>query len=205
MKVLKFEGKDEQVALEKALSELSVNENQVIYKMNKKKGGLFKGNIAEIEIVPLKDIVEFSKEYLNELLSNMGIEDINFESSIKNNTIYLKIHCSNNALLIGKEGRNLIALQNILRQVVINKIVMNPKIILDVENYKDKKNYFLEKAAIKTAKEVRKTKIAAKLEDMNSYQRRIVHTALSNFKGITTESEGNEPHRHIVIKPKGEK
>ncbi len=205
MKVLEFDGKDEQVALEKALSNLNVSEKDVIYKMEKVKGKLFKASTAVVKIITLKEIQEFVKDYLTKLLNNMSIEEVNFESSINNNTINLKMYSSNNSILIGKEGRTLKALQTIIKQVVLNEIDMCPKIILDVENYKDKQNYFLEKLAKKVAREVKKTKIPASLENMNSYQRRIVHNCLNDFKGIKTESEGEEPNRHVVIKPKEEK
>ena len=72
-------------------------------------------------------------------------------------------------------------------------------ILLDVENYKEKKLSNLERNAKRIAKEVLRTKIEVKLDDMNSYERRIIHNALSNFKNISTTSEGEEPNRHIVI------
>ena len=77
---------------------------------------------------------------------------------------------------------------------------VHPKIVLDVENYKEKRIANLERLAIKMAKEVRQTKNDVILEDMNSYERRIIHNKLANFKGVSTVSEGEEPHRHIVIK-----
>ena len=59
----------------------------------------------------------------------------------------------------------------------------------------------LERLAIRLAKEVRATKVDAVLDNMNSYERRIIHNKLSNFKGVSTVSEGEEPNRHVVIKP----
>ena len=74
------------------------------------------------------------------------------------------------------------------------------KVNFDVEDYKEKRITYLEKLAVRTAKEVLETKIYATLENMNSYERRIVHNKLTNMKGITTLSEGEEPNRHIIIK-----
>ena len=68
--------------------------------------------------------------------------------------------------------------------------------------HKVKQQYLIEKAAKQVAREVSKTKIEAKLEPMNSYERRIVHNALNNHKYVYTESEGKEPNRYVVIKPK---
>ena len=96
------------------------------------------------------------------------------------------------------------AIQTILRQQVYNQINVYPHILLDVENYKEKKLSNLERNAKRIAKEVLKTKIDVELDNMNSYERRIIHNALSNFKNITTTSEGEEPNRHIVIRYKKE-
>ena len=181
MKVLEFDGKDEQVALEKALKELNVSEKNVIYKTEKVKGKIFKSSVI-IKIITLKEIQEFVKEYLSNLVKSMGLDEINFESSINNNTINIKMYSSNNSILIGREGKTLKALEIIIKQVILNNINMSPKIILDVENYKDKQNYFLEKVAKQVAREVKKTKVPASLENMNSYQRRIIHNCLNNLK-----------------------
>ena len=71
---------------------------------------------------------------------------------------------------------------------------------VDVENYKEKQNYFLEKKVKKIAREVTLTKIAVKLDPMNSYERKLVHEAIQGFKYISSESEGEEPNRRVVIK-----
>ena len=73
---------------------------------------------------------------------------------------------------------------------------------MDVENYKDKQIMHLERLAKNIAREVRNTKQPVTMENMNSYERRIVHNVLTNFKGVITESEGEEPNRHVVVKPK---
>ena len=78
------------------------------------------------------------------------------------------------------------------------------RFIIDVNDYKSNRRKRLEKTAKYTAKEVAKTKIEAHLEPMNSYERRIIHNILTNSKDVITESEGEEPNRHVVIKPKEE-
>ena len=75
-----------------------------------------------------------------------------------------------------------------------------PYILLDVENYKEKKISNIERTAKRVAREVSKTKVDATLENMNSYERRIIHNVLSNYKHVVTVSEGEEPNRHVVIK-----
>ena len=92
------------------------------------------------------------------------------------------------------------AIQAILRQQVYNEIGVYPYILLDVENYKEKKISRLERDAKRIAREVLKTKVDVKLDDMNSYERRIIHNALTKYKNLSTTSEGEEPNRHIVIR-----
>ena len=77
---------------------------------------------------------------------------------------------------------------------------MDIKINIDASNYKKKKEEYFEREIKKIAKEVLKTKIDTKLDPMNSYNRRIVHSIVSNFKNLKTESIGEEPNRYTIIK-----
>ena len=130
----------------------------------------------------------------------MGL-DVKFESKANEKGIIIKMYSDNNSILIGKNGQTLSSLQNITRQIIKTQTNENLQIILDVENYKDKQNERIEFLAKKLAKEVLETKIEIKMENMNSFQRRLIHNTLSNFKGIETTSEGEEPNRHVIIKP----
>ncbi len=127
---------------------------------------------------------------------------VTFETSLRNKQINIKMFSDNNAILIGKNGQTLSALTLISKQAVYNQIGLYPYINLDVENYKNKQLQHLERLAKNIAKEVKATKTQVVMENMNSYERRIVHKVLTEFKGIKTESEGEEPNRHIIVKPK---
>ena len=194
-----FEGKTREEAKAKALEALGVEENEVFCKEEEKKGKLFKATTYKCSVIRITDIAEFIKEKAAELVENMGIE-ANFESNVRDEQINIKMYSDKNNILIGKNGQTLMAMQTILRQIVHNEIGMYPYILLDVENYKEKKNSHLERNAKRIAKEVQKTKIDVALDDMNAYERRVVHNAISNFKNISSASEGEEPHRHIVIR-----
>jgi len=194
-----FEGKTRDEAKQKALEALGVEENEVFLKEEEKKGKLFKATTYKCSIIKISDIAEFVKEKAAEIVENMGIE-ATFESNVRDEQINIKMYSDKNSILIGKNGQTLMALQTILRQIVHNEIGMYPYILLDVENYKEKKNSHLERNAKRIAKEVQKTKVDVALDDMNAYERRIVHNAISNFKNISSASEGEEPHRHIVIR-----
>lgn len=198
MKLEVFEGKTLEEAKEKALNSLNVEEKDVYLKEEEIKGKLFKATTYKCSVIKYSDIADFVKDKLKEMLSNMGL-DVKFETTVRDEQINIKMYSDNNNILIGRNGQTLIAIQTILRQIVHNEIGIYPYILLDVENYKEKKNSNLERTAKRIAKEVQKTKIDVSLDNMNSYERRIIHNALSNFKNISTLSEGEEPNRHIVI------
>ena len=129
----------------------------------------------------------------------MGVE-CNLEVSTKENTTTIKIYSSNNPVIIGKNGQNLEALTIIVRQFIKNISNNGPRIVLDVEDYKDRQNKRLERLAKNLARDVVRTKVDIEMDSMNSYDRRIVHNVLTNFRGVTTESVGEEPNRKVVIR-----
>ena len=200
MEVYVYEGKNEELVLDKALTNLNVKEEDILIKKEKIKGGLFKGHTFKFTVIKIEDIQNNIKDFLAELLKLMDL-DVKFECKKREKQINIKMFSDNNAILIGKNGQTLSALTNIVKQYVNNQIGVYPYINLDVENYKDKQVYFLEKLAKNIAREVRNTKQEVVMENMNSYERRIVHNILTNFKGVKTESEGEEPNRHVVVKP----
>ena len=193
-----FTGKTEEEALNTALECFNAKENEIVYQIEEKKGGLFKGKSYEIKAIKLTSVVEYLKNYLDELLKNMTIK-ASFETSIRENQIYIKIYSDKNNILIGKEGKNLAALQTILRGVANKELNTHLNIILDISDYKEKQERNLERLAKNIAREVLKTHNPVTMDNMNSYERRLVHNALSKFKNISTLSEGEEPNRHIVV------
>ena len=202
MKKYVYEGKTKEEAIEKALKELNSSEENLTIKVLEEKNGLLKKSV-KIEVVDVNDLINYIKDILNQITTLMNIE-INLEVRRREKNIEIKIFSDNNPILIGKNGRTLESLQNIVRQIVNNQIDDEYKVLLDVENYKDKRITNLERLAKRTAREVAKTKIETKLERMNSYERRIIHSTLSNNKYVYTESVGEEPERCVVIKPKEE-
>ncbi len=190
--------KDE--ALKQVLTKLNARESEIVYSFNESKGGLFKGTQYECRGYLKTDVLSDAEEFLKEILKGMGI-DATFEVSSKENTTTIKMYSSNNPILIGKDGRNLEALSVIVRQFIKNKAPVNgPRVLLDVEDYKDRQVKRLERLAKNLAREVRSTKQDIEMDNMNSYERRIVHNILTDFKNIKTESVGEEPNRHVVIK-----
>ncbi len=203
MAVNKFSGKEYDEVLKNALETLNLKEEDVIIFKEEKKQGLFKGTMIELTVTPLTDVLDFVKSYLEELLAKMGLE-VTFESKIRENQIAIRMYSNDNPILIGQGGRTLSSLQTVIRSIVKNKYGVTPYISLDVENYKDKQIMHLERTARRIAKEVSQTKVPVELDNMNAYERLIVHQEVAKVEGVTTESVGEEPNRHIIIKPKGE-
>lgn len=199
MEVKEFEGKNLEELIENSLQELNKEKSEVIITKEEIKGNLLKKSSYKIRVYTLDNIQSYVKEYLKELVTLMGLE-VTFESKIRDNQIIVKMYSDNNSILIGKDGRTLSSLTYIVKQMLSNKYKIYTHIILDVENYKEKQEKNIERLAKKIAREVATTKVDAKLDNMNSYERRIVHNILSNNKRVTTISEGEEPNRHVIIK-----
>ena len=198
MEKYKFQAKSENGLLEKALEELKLKEEDVITKLYEEKGGLFSGKKYTLEVVKLSDIAELGKELLKELLNSLDI-NANIETKIRDGQIKYELFSQNNSVLIGKKGHILNSIQIYLRQAIFTATEIYVNVFVDVEGYKEKQTYFLEKKVKKIAREVTLSKVAVKLDPMDAYTRKQVHSALQGFKYISTESEGEEPNRCIVI------
>ena len=198
----RYIGKTKEEAIEKATIDLQETENNlIINELEEVKGGLFKSKKVEIEVVERREVVKYIKEYLNKLLKNLGFT-ANIEIKNKEEVPVYTIYSDNDALLIGKNGKNLKALSIIVAQHIMRETGHNFKFNIDINSYKEKREKSLENLAKRVAREVATTKIPVKLDSMNSYERRIIHNILTDNKKVYTESEGEEPNRCVVIKPK---
>ncbi len=204
MEKRRFSGKTKEEAIQLAKEELQeVEENLFIKEVETTKGGLVKSKKVEIEVIEKREVVKDIKDYLIKLLKNMGYS-VNIEVKNKEEVPKYIIFSDNDALLIGKNGKNLKALSLVVSGYLNKELGRNYKFVIDVNEYKEKREHSLERLAKRIAREVGQTKVAAKLDPMNSYERRIIHNILTNNKKVYTESEGEEPNRCVVIKPKEE-
>jgi len=196
----RFVGKTYEEAVNKAKIELQeLEENLIIKVIDEKKSLLSKK--CEIEVIEKREIKNFIKEKLVTILREMGYQS-EVEIQVKQDVPTYRIYSNNDSLLIGKSGKNLEALQIVLRQIVNTETGINYRFFLDVSDYKEKNEHHLEALAKRLAREVATTKIEVKMDSMNSYERRIVHNVLTNNKKVYTESVGEEPNRCVVIKPR---
>ncbi|QVK21242.1 KH domain-containing protein [Mycoplasmatota bacterium] len=199
MRKIQFEVKSLEQALELAVPELRVSKDKIKLEIIKEKKSLLKGKTLTVEARIDEDIIDVIYNYLKDMLEGM---DIDYSIDIKNNenSTTFSIQTDNNPLLIGREGKTLNAIQFMCKQIMYiysdEKINFN----VDIGGYKDNRILQLEMLATRTAKEVARTKIEAILDPMNSYERRIVHAKLSEWRDVYTESVGEDPNRCLVIK-----
>ena len=195
-----YEGKTKEAAIELALQELKISDEDLVINNIEEKSGLLKKSV-KIEVLNVNEVISFIKDTISEITKNMGAE-ANLEVRRRENNISVTIFSDNNSILIGKNGKNVAALQLLIRQMVNSKLNTPLGIIIDVGNYKEKRAKNIEYLAKKLAREAYKTKTEVTMDSMNSYERRIVHEALAEDKYVYTESIGEEPNRKVVIKIK---
>lgn len=198
-----FEGKTEEQAVNLALYELNLKDEDLIINNVEDKSSLLKKNV-KIEVLNLNEIIIFIKETLTKMTELMGAKS-KLEVRKRENNISVTIFSENNAILIGKNGKNVTAMQQLIRQMVNSKLNKPLSIIIDVGNYKEKRARNIEYLAKKLAREAHKTNTEVTMDSMNSYERRIVHEVLADDKYVYTESIGEEPNRKVVIKLKESK
>ncbi|MGL4798185.1 MAG: RNA-binding cell elongation regulator Jag/EloR [Cellulosilyticaceae bacterium] len=139
-------------------------------------------------------------EFLTKVLKEMNV-DAAFTSKSEGDKVYIDISGEKMGIVIGKRGETLDSLQY-LTNIVVNKSNENYiKIMLDTENYRERREETLQKVALKYAKKASQLRRPVTLEPMNPYDRRIIHSVLQNSKSVKTHSEGREPFRKVVITP----
>lgn len=162
-------------------------------------------NKKEVSTNPLPEgeIEEKVVDFLVTLAKKVGFDRIQFEiSSRDDDKLTIMLLSDDSALLIGRHGQNIDALQVIVNAYYLClKDSTYKRIVLDTENYRERREESIIKTAYYVAKRVRATKRSALLEPMNSYERRLVHRALDDFNGVRTESEGEGAIKTIRIIP----
>ena len=203
IKLNNFEGKTEEQALLKCIEKTNMKREDFIYKVEYIKGSLFKSDKYIISVLSKKDIVDYIKEFFDNIgkLSNI---DITTNVEIEDEYFNVNLVSTNNSILIGRDGKTLNSLQIILRQIFRNQIKLPAKINLDVSNYRIDKLKKIDKEIENIVKEVISSKMDIYLDPMNAYERRYVHNLVSNYKNVTTESVGEGSERRVTIKYKEE-
>jgi len=197
-------GETVEEAIESALQQLNIPEDRAEIEVidEGKKGflGLFGSVRAVVKVTEKVDNIEMTAQFLTEVSTNMGV-DVEVEIEQEDNRVTFNLSGEKIALLIGRRGKTLNALQY-LTQLVLNKQTRQfYAVTVDAEGYRKRREETLIDLAEKMADKVTRVKRKVTLEPMPAYERKIIHTALQDESTVSTYSHGNEPHRHIVIKP----
>ena len=195
-----FKGKTEEEAVALAAEAVGKDPAKLNYILLKENKG-FLGRIKEVVIgLPdIEDASEFAQEYLKSACSGLGVE-IETTAEIDDEIIKITIDSERNPILIGKRGRTLQALNELVRLTVANKFKRRYRILLDVGGYKEERYSHLEYMARKTAHQVQRSHVDVKLDPMTPDERRIVHNVLNGMRNIKTESNGDGEERAVCIK-----
>jgi len=199
-------GQNVEEAVESALAQLKTTRDRTDISIvdEGKKGllGLFGARPAVVRVTVKPDAIEIAKDFLQTVLSNMDIvSEIEVVKEDERNVMF-NISGEKMGLLIGKRGQTINSLQY-LTQLAANR---NSKhyitVILNPENYRERRKETLIQLAERLASKVQHLKKPVSLEPMPNYERKVIHTALSENNNVQTISEGEEPNRYVVIQPR---
>ncbi len=206
MKSIEIIGRTAEEAIQNALRELNVTEEKVTIEVLEEGSKGFLNIIgvkpAKVKVTLKRDYIGDAKKFLREILNAMNVKA---EVHIKeeNNEVNINLVGPNMGVLIGYRGETLDSLQYLLSLVVNkNHDETYKRVILDTVNYRQNRQETLKKLALKMGDKVRINGKTLKLEPMNPYERRVIHSTLQNNAYVTTHSEGDEPYRRVVIELK---
>lgn len=192
-------------AIASALAELEVEKDdttiEILDEPSKGFLGFIGGKDAKVKITVTNDPVDMAKNFFNDILNKMNIKAIvNIEK--KKNQLNIEVEGINDkdmGILIGKRGNTLDAIQYLISLTINKNREKYIKVMLDIENYREKRKETLIRLAKKMASKVKRERKRLRLEPMNPYERRVIHSALQRDPEIETHSEGEEPFRRVVI------
>lgn len=145
-----------------------------------------------------QEIAEKGKQFLDDMFTQMGLKVV-IEKMMTKDKITFQVHGEELGILIGKHGQTLDAIQYLTNLVAHKDVSGHCHIVVDVENYRSRREETLMNLAKRLASKVKRNRQKVSLEPMNAFERKIIHTALQGDKHIVTNSEGDEPFRHVVI------
>ncbi|MEM5947220.1 RNA-binding cell elongation regulator Jag/EloR [Spirochaetia bacterium 38H-sp] len=204
--VQEFEGKTEQDAIKRAIDELGLSrESFDVEIVEEQKPRLFKSGKVVIRVhipegvmtgekkiysQPENDVEHAVIDFVEKLTEKMGFPAKVFISDRQENKLILVVESEYSNILIGRKGKNLDAIQ-LLANVIVSRLGAEElKVVIDAENYRSRREEQIVSMARKIANQVKRTRRSVLLEPMNPFERRLIHTALSDIKDVATKSEG---------------
>ncbi len=202
MEEIKKSGKTVDEAVAAALAQLQADKEDVSITIldEGSKGflGMFGAKDAVVLVKKNFNAEKIAENFLKEVFLSMGLI-IKINTKVQEKQLLIDLSGEDMGILIGKRGQTLDALQYLVNLVVNKTSPSYISVMLDTENYRQRRKETLETLALNLAKKAKHTKKNVVLEPMNPYERRIIHSALQNDRYVTTFSEGEEPFRNVVI------
>lgn len=195
--MIEKEAKTVEMAIELALQELQVEQDQVDIEVIRKEG-LFKTAMVRVRVKSDKN--NKALEFVQTLITKMDL-DVHAELGEREGNALINITGKDNGIAIGYRGEVLDAIQYLTILATNKGDGEYRKVLVDAENYREKRKETLRNLALRLADKATKTGRSVEVEPMNPYERKVFHTALADVEDIMTESEGEEPNRYIVITP----
>ncbi len=192
-----YTGKTVEEALEQASKDLGIAVDELIYSVSDKKKGIFNKKLI-VDVYDLSDIIKYAEDYILGVIDSLGIEST-VNSRLDDDIIRITIDSTHNPILIGKNGKTLQALNELVKLATSNHFKKRFRILLDINGYKDNKYDRLTRVARKAAREVQKTKATHTFDPMPADERRAIHNACSGMSHVRTESIGEGTHRQVQI------
>jgi spoIIIJ-associated protein len=214
METFEFEGKTTEEAIENAHRQLNLSENEMeIEILEPGTAGIFGlvgGRKAKVKVTITKEEpkpaeenngVEIAKEALENILSLIPMEGVTLRAQNTSGTIALDIEGDKSGLLIGRKGRTLDALQFIVNKIVNKALQKRVQVVVDSENYRQRRKEFLIQMALKIGDKAKKSRKPASTNLLNPHERRIVHMALRDDARLETRSRGEGLLKKVFIMP----
>ncbi len=192
-----YTGKTLEEALDSAASDLGLDVNDLLYISNESKGPLGRKKVT-VDVYDLSEVIEYAENYILSVIDSFGIES-SVKTVIRDDIITITIDSIHNPILIGKNGKTLQALNELTNAVVSKQFRHHFRILLDVNGYKSGKYKRLEKVARSLAFKVRKTHETYTFDEMPSDERRVIHNAVNDIKGVKSVSTGEGAHRRVQL------
>lgn len=210
MEVHEFEGRTEKEAIANAIAAMGLDEDEIDVEVVKTRSGLFGGGKVTIRVhvgedQPVEEVQPHTEQeseaagFVSELLSYMGIEAELRIVTREDDRLVLDMISDDAGILIGRHGATLEAMQLLTNIACRRRHEDGPRVILDTEDYRYRREQNLTRMAMRVARDVQRSGRSQLLEPMNPFERRLVHTTINGLEDVSTESEGDGPYKQVRV------
>ena len=210
MEVHEFEGRTEKEAIANAIEAMGLDEDEIDVEVVKARSGLFGGGKVTIRVhvgedQPVEELDPHTEQeseaagFVSDLLRHMGIEADLRIATREDDRVVLEMISDDAGILIGRHGATLEAMQLLTNIACGRRHEDGPRVILDTEDYRYRREQSLTRMAMRVARDVQRSGRSQLLEPMNPFERRLVHTTINGLDDVSTESEGDGPYKQVRV------